>query len=45
MVTLLALSSDKKVGGLKSEVQHLAPGKVRRCKAELHTDNSSLKSA
>jgi hypothetical protein len=32
-------------GGLKSEPQHIAPGKVPRCKTELHTDNSSLKCA
>jgi uncharacterized protein (DUF2147 family) len=33
------------VGGLKSEVQHLASGKVFRCKAELRTNNFSLRSA
>ena len=32
-------------GGLKSEVQHLAAGKVHRCKAELRTSNFSPKSA
>ena len=32
-------------GGLKSEVQHLAPGKVPRCNPELRTDSFSLKNA
>jgi hypothetical protein len=33
------------IGGLKSEVQHLAPGKVPRCKPELRTDSFSRKNA
>jgi hypothetical protein len=33
------------MGGLKSEVQHLASSKVLQCKEEIHTNNSSLKSA
>jgi hypothetical protein len=35
------------VGGFKSEVQHLPPSKVRRCKAPRREDinNSSLKTA
>ena len=32
-------------GGLKSEVQHLATGKVPRCNPELRTDSFSLKNA
>jgi hypothetical protein len=34
-------------GGLKSEVQHLPPSKVRRCKSPRREDinNSSLKTA
>lgn len=39
------LSAFMKEGGLKSEVQHLASGKVFRCKAELRTNNFSLRSA
>jgi hypothetical protein len=31
--------------GLKSEVQHLASGKVHRCKPVRHTDSFSLRSA
>ena len=36
----------QKLGGFKSEVQHLQPCKVRRCKAPQDTtSNFSLKSA
>ena len=40
------VAMDFKLGGFKSEVQHLQPCKVRRCKAPQDTtSNFSLKSA
>jgi type I restriction enzyme M protein len=41
----LVNSEGKKVGGLKSEVQHLATGKVPRCRPQLPTASFSLKNA